>query len=216
LTHSTPSQRAARATARSSRSAASPVAHGFALLAEVLLIGAMTAFAAVGVVTAFGAIAAGCASLRDFLDHGIAPGPRRYLSLLRVASRGAVSLLALPVLLVLVAADLLAWRAGMPGGRVLGPAALVIGLAAAVVGLRAAASWRPEPEHEPDGVRRPAPWTALLPEAAAETVADWRGSLLIACALAACAALALEIPMLTPVLPGLLTLSSVAVHGRAR
>jgi len=202
-----PSPGGARTTGRSSPG---PATRGFALLAEVLLIGAMTTFAALGVVTAFGAIAAGCSALRDFLEHDTPPGPRRYLSLLRAASRGAISLLALPAVIVVVMADLLAWHAGMPGGRVLGPAALVISLAAAVVGLRAAASWRPDP----DGVHRPAPWRVLLSAAAAEAAADWRGSLLLAGALAACVALAFEIPALTLVLPGLLTLAAVAVPRR--
>lgn len=172
----------------------------------------MTTFAALGVVTAFGAMAAGCASLHDFLEHDTAPGPRRYLSLLGAASRGAIALLALPTVVVLVTADLLAWHAGMPGGRVLGPAALAIGLAATVVGLRAAASWRPDPE----GARPPAHGRALLSEAAAEAAEDWRGSLLLAGALVACAALAFEIPTLTLTVPGLLTFAAVAVHTRAR
>lgn len=218
MTHSTPPPAPSRDAARMT---ASPGAgqvqhgsapHGLTLLAEVLLIGAMTTLGALGVVTAFGAIAAGCASLREYLDHDVAPGPRRYVTLLRAAARGPISLLALPALVLLVAADLLAWHAGMPGGRVLGPAALAAGLAAAVVGLRAASSWRPDP----GGGHPAAQWRALLPGAAAEAAADLRGSLLLAGALAACAALAFEIPALTLVLPGLLTLAAVAVPGRAR
>jgi hypothetical protein len=205
------------------------VSRGFPLLAEVLVIGAMTTFAALGVVTAFGAIAAGCASLREYLDHDTAPGPRRYLTLLRTASRGAIPLLALPVLIVVVAADLLAWRAAMPGGRIVGPAALAVALAATVVALRAAASWQPVPDPDapdrpqsrprsqaqPQHQSQPQPWSALLSDAAAEALADWRGSLLIAGALAACAVLAFEIPALTLILPGLLTFAAVAVRQAA-
>lgn len=209
MTHPAPSRQALNDGARPS---AGSVAHGLSLFAEVLLIGAMTTLAALGVVTAFGAIAAGCASLREYLDHDTAPGPRRYFSLVRSASRGVIPLLALPALIILVAADLLAWHAGLPGGRVLGPAALVVGLAAAAVGLRAAASWKPEP----DRLHEPVQWRDLISEASAEAAADWRGSLLIVGALVACAALAFEITALTLVLPGLLTLAAVAVHGRAR
>lgn len=193
------------------RSAVGTTPHGLALLAEILLVGVMTALAALGVVTAFGAFAAGCASLREYLEQDTAPSPRRYLSLLRAASRGAIALLALPVLGLVVAADLLAWRAGMPGGPILGPSALVVSLAAAVVGLRATASWKPNLDST--GQQQ---WSALLTRAAAETVADWPGSLLITGALAACAVLAFEIPMLTPVLPGMLALAAVVVRGRTR
>jgi hypothetical protein len=178
--------------------------HRFALLAEVCVIGAMTTIAMLGVVTAFGAIAAGCASLREYLEHDTAPGPRRYFALVRTASRGAIPLLALPVLIVVAAGDLLAWHAGMPGGRVLGPAAFVLIGGALVTALRAAASWNPE-SSEVD-----------LLSAAREAAEDWRGSMLIAGALAACAALAFAIPALTLILPGLLTLAAVAVRARAR
>lgn len=186
--------------------------HGFALLAEILLIGAMTIIAALGVVTAFGALAAGCVSLREYVENDRAPSPRRYLSLLRSASTGAIPLLAVPVWSAVVVADLLAWKAGMPGGPVLGPAALVLCLAAAVVGLRAAARWRPDP----GDVRQPARWSALLRAAADETGSDWRGSLLIAAALATCVALSFEVPVLIVILPGLLAFAAVAVHRRAR
>lgn len=206
---SAPARDAARPTARP---APGPAPHGLALLAEVLLIGAMTTFAALGVVTAFGAVAAGCVSLREYLDYDIETGPRRYFTLLGAASRGAVSLFALPTLIVVVAADLLAWHAGMPGGRILGPAALIAASAATVVGLRAAASWKPGP----GGVGPTVPWRALLSSSLAQAAADWRGSLLIAGALVACAALAFEIPALVLILPGLLTLAAVAVCGRGR
>ncbi|HZP50408.1 hypothetical protein [Actinocrinis sp.] len=186
-------------------------ARGFTLLAEVLLIGVMTTIAALGIVTAFGALAAGCASLREYLERDVAPSPRRYLSLLRAASRGAIPLLALPVLLAVVALDLLAWRAGMPGGRVLGPAALAVSALAVVIGLRAAASWSPEP----DDVRQPVRWSTLLSGAGSEAASDWRGSLLIVAALAVCATLALEIPVLALTVPGLLVFAAVAVRARA-
>jgi len=79
-----------------------------AVMPKLPTAGAMTTFAAFGVVTAFGAIAAGCALLHDFLEHDTAPGPRRYLSLLRAASRGAIALLALPAVAVLGPAALAA------------------------------------------------------------------------------------------------------------
>ena len=212
MTHSDPLRGRARPAARSTADIAPHDApRGLVLLAEVLHIGAMTTVAALGVVTAFGAVAAGCASLREYLDEDTVPGPRRYLTLLRAASRGAIPLLALPGLVLAVAADLLAWRAGMPGGRVLGPAALAVCLAAAVIGLRSAASWRPRPGPGRQRVR----WSALLSAGAAEAASDWRGSLLIAGALAVCASLGFEIPALTPALPGLLVLAAVAVRRRA-
>jgi hypothetical protein len=202
------------------RGAAVPRA-AFPLFAEVMLIGVMTAVASLGVVTALGALTAGCASVHEYLEHDARTTPRRYLALLRAASRGAVPLLAPPVLIAVAAADLLAWRAGLPGGPVVGPAALAVSLAAMVVGLRAAAGWRPLPDPtaaDEDRPDRSAPrgpvWSGLLAAAAAEAAADWPGSLLIAGAIAACVALAVEMPVLVVVLPGLLVLAAVAVRGR--
>lgn len=193
------------------RPGSATIPHGLALFAEVLLVGVMTALATLGVVTAFGALAAGCASLREYVEQDSAPGPRRYLSLLRAASRGAIALLALPALLIVLAADVLAWHAAMPGARILGPAALAVGFAAVVVGLRAAAGWKPD--HNDSG--RPTQWSTLLTAAASEAATDWRGSLLIAAALAACVTLAWEIPVLTLTVPGLLVFAAVAVRARA-
>ena len=108
----------------------------------------------------------------------------------------------------------------MPGGRLLGPAALAVVLAAATVGARAAAAWRPTlhpSPHDTDSLvaNRPA-WPRLLADAAQEAATDWRGSMLIAAAIAACAVLGVELPVLLPVLPGLLVLAAVTVRGRRR
>jgi hypothetical protein len=175
------------------------------LFAEVLAVGVMVAVSCLGVVTVLGALAAGCASLREYLEHDRPVGPRRYVSLLREALRGPVVLLAPPALCVVAGLDVLAWRAGMPGGKVLGPAALAVALAALTVGVRAAAAWQGS-----------SAWPDLIAESARESVADWHGTLLIAGAVVACVALGVELPVLLPVLPGLLALAAVAVRRRAR
>jgi hypothetical protein len=112
----------------------------------------------------------------------------------------------------------------MPGGRLLGPAAVAVVLAAATVAARAAATWRPTPRppeshaesHAGSHVEDRPAWPQILTGAAREAAADWRGSALLACALAACAVLGLELPVLLPVLPGLLALAAVTVCGRRR
>ncbi|HEU5331265.1 MAG TPA: hypothetical protein VFU73_00835 [Actinocrinis sp.] len=192
---------------------------GFPLFAEVLAVGLMIAVSALGIVTALGALAAGCTSLREYLEHERPVGPRRFASLLREALSGPVVLLAPPALAVVAGLDVLAWRAGMPGGRLLGPAALAVILAAATVAARAAAAWRPttplppSTRTEPRVPSHPA-WPQLLTDAARDAAADWRGSALLAAAIATCAVLGWELPVLLPVLPGLLALAAVTTSSR--
>jgi len=207
-------------TARAAAPAPAPAPHGLPLFAEVLAVGLMVAVSSLGVVTALGALAAGCTSLREYLEHERPVGPRRFAALLREALRGPVVLLAPPALAAVAGLDILAWRAGMPGGRVLGPAALAVVLAAATVGARAAAAWRPAPDppaSHPDPHVAPCPvWPQLLADATHEATADWRASALLAGAVAACAILGVELPVLLPVLPGLLALAAVTVCGHRR
>ncbi|HEU5425328.1 MAG TPA: hypothetical protein VFU74_00550 [Actinocrinis sp.] len=197
---------------------AGPATRGFALFAEVLAVGVMIAVSSLGVCTVLGALAAGCTSLRECVEHDKPVGPRRFAGLLADALHGGpVVLLAPPALLAVTGLDLLAWRAGMPDGRVLGPAALAGALAAATIATRAAAAWRPSSAGTGPGYSsapaRPT-WARLLSETGREALEDWRGSALIAGALAATVVLGLDLPVLLPVLPGLLALAAVAVRGR--
>jgi len=117
--------------------------------------------------------------------------------------RSPVALLAPLGLLALGAMEALALLAGLPGGTVLGPpiGLLLIGLT--VAGLRAAAGWHPGDS-----------WIGVLRQAAARTVADPAGSVLLALGLFAAGLIAAQVPVFLVVLPGLLVLATVAVEGR--
>ncbi|MER5266527.1 hypothetical protein ABTZ99_31000 [Actinosynnema sp. NPDC002837] len=174
-------------------------ARPLALVAEVLLIGVLVTVAALPVVTALPAAAAGAVLLRELVDDGRTPTARRFAVLLGRAVRDPFAV-AVPLgVLVVGALDVLALMGGLPGANVLGP---VIGSALAAVVLvllRTAARWNP-------GDR----WAVLM----AEPSRDWGGYAYLVVALAVTGLVVAQAPAFAVVVPGLLVFAAVAVERR--
>lgn len=177
----------------------SPWARPLALLAEVLLIGVLVTVAALPVLTALPAAAAGAVLLRELVDEGRTPSARRFVTLLGRAVRDPLAV-ALPVAVLAVGAlDVLALMGGLPGSSVLGP---VIGSALAAVVLvllRTAARWNP-------GDR----WAVLV----AAPSRDRAGYAYLLVALAVAGLVVVQAPAFAVVVPGLLVFAAVAVERR--
>ncbi|WP_238598621.1 hypothetical protein [Saccharothrix sp. ALI-22-I] len=177
----------------------SPWVRPLALLAEVLLIGVLVCVAALPVLTALPAAAAGAVLLRELVDDGRTPTVRRFVVLLGQAVRDPVAVAVPVVVLAVGVLDVLALLGGLPGASVLGP---VIGLALAgvvLVLLRTAARWNP-------GDR----WAVLL----AEPSRDWVGYAYLVVALVVAALVIGQAPAFVVVVPGLLVFAAVAVERR--
>lgn len=177
----------------------------FALFAECLLTGVWIAVACLGVVTYPAAFAAGARHLRRRTTHEVG-GWREFVADFRAAVRGGWAVgLAGWAAAAAVWVDVLAARAGIPGGPFVGAVGIfaLIGLAVAL--LRAAAVWTPG-----------AAWRALLADAGRRTVLDPAGSFLVVCGLAVVTLSALFVaPLAVPVL-GAVAAAAVAVEERYR
>ncbi|MFJ9326482.1 hypothetical protein ACIRPN_09595 [Streptomyces sp. NPDC101230] len=178
---------------------------GFTLFADMLVLSLATTVASLPVVTAPAAFAAASATLRDSAVDGAPVAARGYLRRLRARLTGrflAAGLLP-PLLLVVVLVDAALVRSALPGAALVAPALALTVLGAAVAGLRAIALDTRLPLRT--GVRR--------------SLADPRGSALLASAVVLAALLAWAIPLLVPLLAGPLALAAAAVehrHGGAR
>ncbi|MBD0837861.1 hypothetical protein [Streptomyces sp. TRM68416] len=177
----------------------------FSVFAETLLTGVWIAVGCLGVVTYPAAFAAGARHLRRRIGHE-GGGWREFVADFRAAVRGGWAAgLAGWAVAAAVWVDVLAARAGLPGGRFVGAVGLfaLIGLTVAL--LRAAAVWTPD-----------ASWRALLPAAVRRTVLDPAGSFLIVGGLAVVALSgAFVTPLAVPVL-GAVAAAAVAVEERYR
>ncbi|NUV64249.1 hypothetical protein G6W55_31925 [Streptomyces sp. CAI-85] len=177
----------------------------FAVFAESLLTGVWIAVASLGVVTWPAAFAAGARHLRRRVGHEDG-GLREFVRDFRTAVRGGWAVgLAGWAAAAAVRVDVLAVRAGIPGGPFVGAVGVLalIGLVVAV--LRAAAVWTPG-----------ASWRALLADAGRRTVLDPAGSFLIVGGLVVVALSALFVaPLAVPVL-GAVAAAAVAVEERHR
>ncbi|WP_031486786.1 hypothetical protein [Streptomyces bicolor] len=177
----------------------------FAVFAECLLTGVWIAVACLGVVTYPAALAAGARHLRRRTAHE-GGGRREFVADFRAALRGGwVVGLAGWAVAGAVWVDVLAARAGIPGGPLVGAVGLfaLIGLVVAL--LRAAAVWTP-------GVS----WRGLLADAGRRTVLDPAGSFLVVCGLGVVALSGAFItPLAVPVL-GAAVAAAVAVEERYR
>jgi hypothetical protein len=171
-----------------------------ALLAESLLLGVLVFLAALPLVTAFVAVAAGCVLLRE----GLRVNPRTYLAALVAVARAGPTGFAVPVVVgAVLLLDLAAVRAGVPGHRVL---AVVLPILAAFLGalaLRAAAGWRPG-----------AGGLSTIRTAGAAASADPYGTALLAGATVAAVIVSQTFPIVTPLALGQLVLAAVAVDAR--
>lgn len=178
----------------------------FALFADCLLLGCFTAVAALPVVTAYPALVAACAVLRERVVDDRSVGPRRYAErLCQVVRSGPSGLLVPPLLAGALVLDALAVAAGVPGS---GPLTVLLAAAAsvaAVLGLRIAARWRP-------GAR----WPRLARGAALAAARDVPGCLLLWLATAAGTAIALAVPITVLLVAGPVALAAVAVEARTR
>ncbi len=174
-----------------------------ALLAEVLLVGGLVCVAALFVVTALAAAAAGSVVLTEFVSEGRTPVVRRYFRLLFEALGHPVAVLAPAGLLLVGGIDVVAVLGGLPGGRAFGAVLGAVLAALLAAGLRGAAGWRPGRS-----------WPEVLADAGRETVRDWRGSLALLTAIVVVAAVVGQAPAFVIVAPGLLVLAAIAVRAR--
>ncbi|MFF5368252.1 hypothetical protein [Streptomyces sp. NPDC013187] len=194
-----------RAKARSPRKA--PVLGGekFAVFAECLLTGVWIAVACLGVVTYPAAFAAGARHLRRRTAHE-SGGRGEFVADFRAALRGGWAVgVGGWVAAAAVWVDVLAARAGIPGGPFVGAVGIfaLIGLVVAL--LRAAAVWTPGTS-----------WRALLGDAGRRTVLDPAGSFLLTAGLAVVALSGwIVAPLAIPVL-GAVAAAAVAVEERYR
>ncbi|MGW6525196.1 MULTISPECIES: hypothetical protein [unclassified Streptomyces] len=194
----------ARVKARSRRRE-SVFGERFAVFAECLLTGVWIAVACLGVVTYPAAFAAGARHLRRRTSHEVGGG-REFVADFRAAVRGGWLVgLAGWAVAAAVWVDVLAARAGIPGGPLVGAVGILALIGLAVALLRAAAVWAPGRT-----------WRALLTEAGRRTVLDPAGSFLIVCGLAVVVLSALLVaPLAVPVL-GAVAAAALAVEQRYR
>ncbi|MFF8194352.1 hypothetical protein ACF05L_26630 [Streptomyces bobili] len=177
----------------------------FSVFAECLLTGVWIAVACLGVVTYPAAFAAGARHLRRRTTHRVS-GLREFVVDFRAAVRGGWAVgLAGWAAAAAVWVDVLAARAGLPGGPFVGAVGILALIGLAVALLRAAALWTPD-----------STWRALLADAGRRTVLDPAGSFLVVCGLAVVALSALFLaPLAVPVL-GAVAAAAVAVEERYR
>lgn len=177
----------------------------FAVFAECLLTGVWIAVACLGVVTYPAAFAAGARHLRRRTAHE-AGGWREFVADFRTALRGGwvVGIAGWAVALA-VWVDVLAARAGLPGGPFVGAVGIFALIGIAVALLRAAAVWTPD-----------AAWRTLLADAGRRTVLDPAGSFLVVCGLAVVALSAMFIPPLAVPVLGAVAAAALAVEERYR
>jgi hypothetical protein len=177
----------------------------FSVFAESLLTGVWISVACLGVVTFPAAFAAGARHLRRRTTHE-GGGLREFVADFRAALRGGwvVGLLGWGAA-VAVWVDVMAARAGIPGGPFVGAIGILALIGLVVACLRAAAVWTPG-----------ASWRALLADAGRRTVLDPAGSFLVVCGLAVVALSAMFVaPLAVPVL-GAVAAAAVAVEERYR
>ncbi|MER6623401.1 hypothetical protein [Streptomyces sp. NPDC000931] len=177
----------------------------FGVFAECMLTGVWIAVACLGVVTYPAAFAAGARHLRRRTTHR-GGGLREFVTDFRAAVRGgwAVGLAGWAVAAA-VWVDVLAARAGLPGGPLVGAVGVLTLIAAAVTLLRATAVWAPGTT-----------WRALLAAAGRRTVLDPAGSFLVVCGLAVVALSAGFVPPLAVPVLGAVAAAAVAVETRYR
>ncbi|GGV47530.1 hypothetical protein ABZX82_23035 [Streptomyces griseoflavus] len=194
----------ARAKARTTRGE-SVFGERFAVFAECLLTGVWIAVACLGVVTYPAAFAAGARHLRRRTTHR-GGGLREFVRDFRTALRGGwIVGLAGWAVAGAVWVDVLAARAGLPGGPFAGAVGVFALIGAAVALLRAAAVWAPGTS-----------WRASLADAGRRTVLDPAGSFLIVCGLAVVALSAGFVPPLAVPVLGAAAAAAVAVEERHR
>lgn len=189
-------------TRRARREPGEVFGSGFTLFADMLLVGVVAAVACLPVVTAPAALSAACAVLRRTAGSGVQVRVGDLLAEIRARltlpalAKGLVP----PAFGVLFLLDERLLRSGLPGAGAMAPVLLLLALAAAAVGLRAVAL---------DGPHRLSGREAL-----ARSLADPRGTALLAGAVVLSALLLWAMPVLLPLLPGPLAFAATAVEVR--
>ncbi|GAA3032471.1 hypothetical protein [Streptosporangium longisporum] len=172
------------------------------LLAESLVLGLLMFLASLPVVTAFVALAAGCALLRD--REEVSVGVRPYWARLRqVARSGPAGFLAPAAVAGALLLDGVAVRAGVPGHQVLSYLVPALAVVAGALALRVAVAWRPGTS-----------WPDAARTAADHLAGDRYGTALLAAAVPVAAIICLGYPVVTPLVLGQLALAAVAVDAR--
>jgi hypothetical protein len=180
------------------------VGETLALFADCLIVGCLTVLAALGVVTAYPALVAGTALLRDRTVADAGVGPRTYWARLRAVARSGPAGFVVPAAgAALLGLDAVAVLAGVPGGRPLGYLLIALTAGGTVLGLRVAGVWRPGERWGP--VARAATLRALLD--------PWGDALLLGAAATAVAVVCF-VPITIVLMPGMLALAAAAVERR--
>ncbi|WP_335984095.1 hypothetical protein [Streptomyces sp. CA2R106] len=200
----TPATAPAAVSRRAHREPGEVFGAGFTLFADMLLVGVVTAVACLPVVTAPAALSAASAALRRSAATGVQVKAGDLLAGLRerLTSSALTKGLLPPAFAVLLLLDERLLRAGLPGAGLMAPVLLLLAVGAAAVGLRAVAL---------DGPHRLCGRQAL-----ARSLADPRGTALLAAAAVLAAVLVWAMPVLLPLLPGPLALAATAVDVRHR
>ncbi len=179
----------------------------FALFADCLLAGALTALFALPVVTAYPAFVAACSLLRQ----GRPIGPVVFARRLRyVIAVDPPSLWLPPLALIVLALDALAVAAGVPGAKPLAVMLLATFAVAVLIALRHAGRW---PGND-SGSAAPGWGSARWRAAAVECQRDPGGSALLALAAVCAAAIVVLVPITVTLVAGPLALAAVAVERR--
>lgn len=175
------------------------------LLSEVLVVGALVAVLSLPVVTAVPALAAGARRVRRGADGFAEPPVRTVVRDTGRALRDWWALaLGVPLLLLLVAFDVVLARSGaLPGATAVLVVVAAVAAAVVVVVLRACGTWEPG--------TRPGP---ALRAAARVSTADLAGSALLLSAVVASVVLVWMLAPLVIVVGGLLALATVSVERR--
>jgi len=173
--------------------------------ADCLIVGFLVLLAALPVVTAFVAVTAGTALLRDRAERDATVGLRSYCQRFRAVARTGWQVFVVPSALVAVlGADYVALRSGL--GRVVPMTAAValIALAGCVFLLRAAAAWRPD-----------RPWRTVATTAARHLIGELTCSAMLGAAALTAVLLAGWVPAISTVVLGPLCLAAAAVEDRS-
>ena len=164
----------------------------FTLFADVLLVGVLTFLASLPLVTGYAAFTAACRVLSE--GAPVSAYGRTFVAVLR----SHPGVLLLPLLLL---GDALALAAGAPGGGALAGTLGVITLLA----LAAAARWEPGSS-----------WNAVARAAGAQLLRHPADAAFLLAALGVAGVLAMTVPLMITVVPGVLAFAAVAVtHRRA-
>lgn len=176
---------------------------GFTLFADMLLIGLLTSVASLPVLTLPAAFSAASATLRETARTGVQFRAATYVRRLRtrLTAAGLAGGLLPPLLVLVLLIDAALLHSALPGVAVMAPALVLLTLGITTVGLRSTAL--------------EAPHRLSAREALVRSVAEPRGTVLLAGTVILAAVLAWSMPLLVPLLPGPLAFAATVVDLRS-